>query len=103
MDKSYSILIVPRQGTRIRRLVVSRRSIRVFTFTVLTLLGLSVWMLADYFWMKLEREEMKILRAQLKQEVATLSARLKKKLAPPPPTPPRQCHSGRYSGTQTGL
>ena len=81
MDKSYSILIVPRQGTRIRRLVVSRRSIRVLTFTVLTLLGLSVWLLADYFWMKLEREEMKILRAQLKQEVATLSARLKEKLA----------------------
>jgi len=81
MHKSYSILIVPRQGTRIRRLVVSRRSIRVLTFTVLTLLGLSVWLLADYFWMKLEREEMKILRAQLKQEVATLSARLKEKLA----------------------
>lgn len=81
MHKSYSILIVPRQGTRIRHLVVSRRSIRVLTFTVLTLLGLSVWLLADYFWMKLEREEMKILRAQLKQEVATLSARLKEKLA----------------------
>ncbi len=59
MHKSYSILIVPRQGTRIRHLVVSRRSIRVLTFTVLTLLGLSVWLLADYFWMKLEREEIR--------------------------------------------
>ena len=59
MHKSYSILIVPRQGTRIRHLVVSRRSIRVLTFTVLTLLGLSVWLLADYFWMKLKREEIR--------------------------------------------
>ena len=72
MDKSYSILIHPRQGTRIRHLVVSRRFIRIFTCAVLTLLGLSGWLLADYLWMKVEREEIKILRDQLKVEVATL-------------------------------
>ena len=72
MDKSYSILIHPRQGTRISHLVVSRRFIRIFTCAVLTLLGLSGWLLADYLWMKVEREEIKILRDQLKVEVATL-------------------------------
>ncbi len=72
MDKSYSILIHPRQGTRIRHLVVSRRFIRIFTCAVLTLLGLSGWLLADYLWMKVEREEIKILSDQLKVEVATL-------------------------------
>ena len=72
MDKSYSILIHPRQGTRIRHLVVSRRFIRIFTCAVLTLLGLSGWLLADYLWMKVEREEIKILREQLKVEVAVL-------------------------------
>jgi murein DD-endopeptidase MepM/ murein hydrolase activator NlpD len=72
MDKSYSILIHPQQGTRIRHLVVSRRFIRIFTCAVLTLLGLSGWLLADYLWMKVEREEIKILRDQLKVEVATL-------------------------------
>ncbi|MCZ6451608.1 MAG: hypothetical protein O6918_12215, partial [Deltaproteobacteria bacterium] len=72
MDKSYSILIHPRQGTRIRHLVVSRRFIRIFTCAVLTLLGLSGWLLADHLWMKVEREEIKIPRDQLKVEVATL-------------------------------
>ena len=72
MDKSYSILIHPQQGTRIRHLVVSRRFIRIFTCAVLTLLGLSGWLLADYLWMKVEREEIKIPRDQLKVEVATL-------------------------------
>ncbi len=72
MDKSYSILIHPQQGTRIRHLVVSRRSIRILTCVVLTLLGFSGWLLADYLWMKVEREEIKIPRDQLKVEVATL-------------------------------
>jgi murein DD-endopeptidase MepM/ murein hydrolase activator NlpD len=72
MDKSYSILIHPRQGTRIRHLVVSRRSIRFLTCAVLALLGLGGWLFADYFWMKVEREEIKILRDQLKVEVPTL-------------------------------
>ncbi|MCZ6548515.1 MAG: peptidoglycan DD-metalloendopeptidase family protein [Deltaproteobacteria bacterium] len=72
MDKSYSILIHPQQGTRIRHLVVSRRSIRILACVVLTLLGFSGWLLADYLWMKVEREEIKIPRDQLKVEVAAL-------------------------------
>lgn len=72
MDKSYSVLIHPRQGTRVRHLVVSRRSILFLACAVLTLLGLSGWLLADYFWMKVKREEIKILRDQLKVEGATL-------------------------------
>ncbi len=72
MDKSYAILIHPRQGTRIRHLVVSRSSIRFLTCAVLALLGLGGWLVTDYFRMKFEREEIKILRDQLKVEVATL-------------------------------
>ncbi len=72
MDKSYSILIHQRQGTRIRHLVVSRRSIRFLSCVVLALLGLGGWLFADYFRMKVERKEIKILRDQLKGEVATL-------------------------------
>ncbi len=72
MDKSYSILIHPQQGTRIRHLVVSRRSIRFLTCAVLALLGLGGWLVTDYFRMKVEREEINILRDQLKVEVATL-------------------------------
>ncbi len=75
-DKSYSILILQRQGTRIRHLIASRRSIRILACTVLILLGLSVWLLADYFWMKIEQEDMKTMRAHLSQEVATLSAQV---------------------------
>lgn len=72
MDKSYSILIHPQQGTRIRHLVVSRSSIRFLTCTVLALLGLGGWLVTDYFRMKFELEEIKILGDQLKVEVATL-------------------------------
>ncbi len=81
MDRSYSILILPRQGTGTRHLVVSRKSIRIFTGTVLILLGLSGWLLGDYFWIKLEGNGLKIQGAQLKEEVSALSARLKEELA----------------------
>jgi murein DD-endopeptidase MepM/ murein hydrolase activator NlpD len=75
-DKSYSILILQRQGTRIRHLIASRRSIRILACTVLILLGLSVWLLADYFWMKFERGDLKTVGAHLSQEVATLRAQV---------------------------
>ncbi len=81
MVRSYSILILSRQGTGTRHLVVSGRSIQIFTGTVLTLLGLCGWLLGDYFWIKLERDGLKIQGAQLKEEVSTLGARLKDELA----------------------
>jgi len=76
MDKSYSILIHPQQGTRIRHLVVSRRSIRFLTCAVLALLGLGGWLVTDNFQVKVEREEIKILREQLKVGVATLGTQV---------------------------
>ncbi|MFQ5852434.1 MAG: peptidoglycan DD-metalloendopeptidase family protein [Candidatus Binatia bacterium] len=74
MNRTYSILIVPWRETRMRRLVISRRSIRVLICTVVSLLGLSGWLLGNFLWTKFERDEKKILRAQFKAKVNTLKA-----------------------------
>ncbi len=81
MDRSYSILIIPWRGTRIKRLVVSRRSIRLLACTLTTLLALGGWHLNNYYWMKLERARGDFLRTQLSEEVTTLSTRLKEEVA----------------------
>ncbi len=81
MNRSYSILIIPWRGTRIHRLVVSRRSIRLFACTLITLLALGGWHLSNYYWMKLERARENFLRTQLSEKVTTLSTRLKEEVA----------------------
>ena len=81
MNGSYSILIIPWRGTRIQRLVVSRRSIRLLACTLITLLALGGWHLNNYYRMKLERAKGDFLRTQLSEEVTTLSTRLKEEVA----------------------
>jgi len=81
MNNSYSILVIPWRGRRIRRLVVSRMSIRLLAFMMAALLGLSGWLLINYFWMKLEREKDVILKTQLNETITTLSFWLKDEAA----------------------
>jgi len=81
MNRPYSILLIPWPGTRIRRLVVSRMSIRLLAFMMVALLGLSGWLLNNYFRMKLGREKDVILKTQLNETITTLSFRLKDEVA----------------------
>ncbi|MFQ5539687.1 MAG: M23 family metallopeptidase [Candidatus Binatia bacterium] len=81
MNKSYSILLIPWRGTRVRRLVVSRRSIRLLACVAVTILSLSGWLLNNYFTMKLEREKDGILKTQLNETVTKLNFRLKEEVA----------------------
>lgn len=78
MARAYSVLILPQRDTRIRRLVVSKRSLLVILSGGATLLGLSGWMVADYRSARLQLKEMKTQLADFSQEakLRTESAKL---------------------------
>lgn len=64
MLKSYSILIFPRRGTRIRRLMLSQRSILCLLSGGVALLGIGAWLTGDYLWMKWQKKGLNELRME---------------------------------------
>lgn len=80
MARQTTILILPRDGTLTRRLVVPRTAARFFLWCAVVLLGVSALLAADYIGLKLEREEFRKLRVQLQahqERLATLQHRTK--------------------------
>jgi len=84
MDKKYSILILPEQGTRIRRLALSQKTIRYSLTVGIVLAGVAALLLGDYLWMKLHRRETEeVIQKQLfslydqTKEIQTLLAQWK--------------------------
>ncbi|MBI2361064.1 MAG: M23 family metallopeptidase [Deltaproteobacteria bacterium] len=73
MARAYSILILPQRGTRIRRLVLSARSIRGFLLGGGILLALFGWWASDYFWMKLQFQGPILIGADAKNHWQRLS------------------------------
>lgn len=74
MDRKYLILILPWRGTRIRRLILSQRSIRYLLLGAVILLGISGWLLGDYLLMKLQTKEVHQLMTEAKAQREQLSA-----------------------------
>jgi len=64
MKKTCSILILPLKGTRMRRFVLSQKSIRCLTYAGILLLGVGAWLAGDYIWMKLQKSEVNRLRME---------------------------------------
>lgn len=54
MEKRYSILILASPEARVRRLVVSRRSVRAFLYSAIILLSLGGLFAGDYLWLKIK-------------------------------------------------
>jgi murein DD-endopeptidase MepM/ murein hydrolase activator NlpD len=73
MEKRYSILILPWRGTGVRRWVLSRRSIRYILCVAVVGLGFFAWLVGDYLWMKLQREEIKRVKREAKAQKKDLS------------------------------
>lgn len=70
MDKSYSILIVPRRGSRLLRIVFSKRVLSLLLCGAVAWVAVGALALGDYFWMKLKRGDVQRLvrEAQTQQE-----------------------------------
>lgn len=73
MDRRYSILILPWRGTQMRRLVLSQKSIRYLLVGAVVLLAISGWLFGDYLWMKLQKKEVRELRAEAQAQREQLS------------------------------
>jgi len=72
LNISYSVLILPQHGTQIKRLGISRNTIRAILYLGITMVGLSAWVLGDYFWTKSQKRKEFGLRVQLAEEVKSL-------------------------------
>jgi len=72
LSKSYSVLILPQHGTQIKRLGISSNTIRAILYMGITMVGLSAWLLGDYFWTKHQKRKESSLRVQLAEEVKSL-------------------------------
>ncbi|MGH7773460.1 MAG: peptidoglycan DD-metalloendopeptidase family protein [Candidatus Binatia bacterium] len=80
MDRKFSILILSWRGTRLRRFVFSKRSLRCLLAGTVILLGFSGWLFGDYLWMKFQRKKVKQIRVEAKahrQQLSTLQERTK--------------------------
>ena len=73
MQRSYSILILPWRGTRMRRLVFSQKSIRYLLSAGTVLLGFGAWFLGDYLLMKLQKNEVRDLKVEARAHRQQLS------------------------------
>jgi len=80
MVKSYSILILPENETKVKRLGISHHTMRVVLGVAVFVAGVSAWMLGDYLWMKFQRHRETGARAQLTAEVETLKTRSHKEV-----------------------
>lgn len=74
MDGSYSILILPRRGTRIRRFILSKKLMFLFLSGGVALVGLCGWVLSDYLWVKFQVKRFNQIRAKAPNEQEQLSA-----------------------------
>jgi murein DD-endopeptidase MepM/ murein hydrolase activator NlpD len=83
MNKTYSIFILPQQGTQLRRLVFSQRLICYSLLGIVIFLGFGGWLVGDYFGMEhrkketmAQREKLSALQGQAK-DIQTLLANWK--------------------------
>lgn len=74
MDGAYSILILPRRGTRIRRFVLSKKLMLIFLSSGVALMGLCGWVLSDYLWIKVQIKAARKSHAQVPTQQERLSA-----------------------------
>ncbi|MFQ5903860.1 MAG: M23 family metallopeptidase [Candidatus Binatia bacterium] len=79
MDKTYSILIFPHRGTRMRRLVFSKKSILFWLSGGVALLSISGWLLGDYLWEKFQREvrDLRVKAQAQREQLSALQGRAK--------------------------
>ena len=75
MNKSYSILILPENETRVRRLGITHHTIRALLCVAVVLMGVGAWIFGDYLWMKFRSIKENNVRAQLTAEVETLKTK----------------------------
>ncbi len=64
MNKTYSILILPRRGTQMRRLNLSQKSLRYLVAGGAFLIAVGGWLAGDYLWMKIQKKGIKELRME---------------------------------------
>jgi len=76
MQKSYSILILPMRGTKMRRLVFSRRFIQCFLIAGVLIFGISGWMVDNYRWLRIQTRNDQMLRVEAVEEVVLLRTEL---------------------------
>lgn len=74
MDRGYSILIVPRRGSRLLRLFFSPHTIQILLCGALFLLTLCGLLLGDYLWMKRQRRDVQRIMAKAQTQKEELSA-----------------------------
>ncbi|NIO12042.1 MAG: peptidoglycan DD-metalloendopeptidase family protein [Deltaproteobacteria bacterium] len=74
LNKNYSVLILPQNGTQIKRLGISSNFLRALLYTVIMLTGLGTWFLGDYLWTKMQKRKESHLRVQLTNEVKSLKS-----------------------------
>jgi len=75
MNKNYSILILPQNETKVKRLGISHVTIRIFLSLAVIMAGMSAWLVGDYLWMKIQSKKERNIKAQLTVEVQTLKTR----------------------------
>ncbi len=76
MQKSYSILILPLRGTKMRRLVFSRRFIQFLLISGVLIFGISGWMVDNYRWLRIQTRNDQKLRVEAVEEVVLLRTEL---------------------------
>ncbi len=76
MQKSYSILILPMRGTKMRRLIFSRRFIQCFLIAGVLIFGISGWMVDNYRWLRIQTRNDQMLRVEAVEEVVLLRTEL---------------------------
>ena len=77
MQKSYSILILPMRGTKMRRLIFSRRFIQCLLIAGVLIFGISGWMVDNYRWLRIQTRNDQKLRVEAVEEVVLLRSELK--------------------------
>ena len=76
MQKSYSILILPMRGTKMRRLIFSRRFIQCLLIAGVLIFGISGWMVDNYRWLRIQTRNDQMLRVEAVEEVVLLRTEL---------------------------
>jgi len=76
MIKPFSILILPRRGTRIQRLAFSRLAVQCLLFSLVAFLAFGGWLLEDYRWVRSQVNHDRTLRTEAAIEVKLLRAEL---------------------------
>jgi murein DD-endopeptidase MepM/ murein hydrolase activator NlpD len=72
-DGSFSILILPGRSAQVRRLFFSEKTLRLCLSAGVSALGLVVWLLGDYLWMKSELRGAEEVRASAEAQIEQLN------------------------------